>query len=231
VKSLYTAAMSDTAEPERVPIAVLGGTGQQGRGLARRFARAGFPVVVGSRDPERAAAAIAEWGQSRVTSADYGRAIADADVVVLAVPFDAIDGLLDEHRGRLRPRALVVDVTVPIVAEAGALTLASVVEGSTAQHIKARVPAEVRVAATFKTIPAHLLNDLARPLDCDEFVCGDSADARTDAAALVQSIEGLRAIDIGSLARARSLEHLTLLAIGINRRQKIKEARYRIVGL
>jgi len=72
---------------------------------------------------------------------------------------------------------------------------------------------------------------VARPLECDEFVCGDSADARTRAAALVQAIAGLRAIDVGPLARARAMEHMTLLAIAVNRRFKIHDARFRVIGV
>jgi predicted dinucleotide-binding enzyme len=104
-------------------------------------------------------------------------------------------------------------------------------EGSAAEHVKARLPAHTRLAATFKTVPASLLGDLDRTLDCDEFVCGDSDEARAGARDLVQAVPGLRAIDVGPLSRARSIEHLTLLAVGINRRHKIHDARFRIVGL
>lgn len=214
-------------------IAVVGGTGQQGRGIARRLALAGFPVVVGSRDPARAAASIAEWsvGSSAIRPMDYGTAIAAADVVVLSVPFGSIADLLAQYQQDFKEHALVIDVTVPVTFTGGVATLSDVPEGSAAQHIRARLPAHVRLAATFKTVPAHLLNELERPLDCDEFVCGDTPDARSEAGALVQAIQGLRAVDVGPLTRARSLEHLTLLAIGINRRHKIHDARFRIVGL
>lgn len=214
-------------------VAVLGGTGQQGRGIAQRLARAGFPVVVGSRDPSRAAAAIAEWPADvrRITSADYGSAIASADVVVLAVPFEAIGALLTEHQPRFKPQALVIDVTVPLSFADGKFTLIDVVEGSAAEHVKARLPPNVRLAVAFKTVPAHLLNEIDRPLDCDEFVCGDSPEARIEAVGLIEAMQGLRAVDVGPLTRARSIEHLTLLAIGINRRHKIRDARFRIMGL
>ena len=213
-------------------VAVLGGTGHQGRGLAQRLALAGFPVIVGSRDADRAAAAVTGWPAAArpVDTVGYAAAIAGADVVVLAVPFAAIDAIIDEQQGRFKSSALVVDIAVPLTAAAGALTLADVKEGSAAERVRARLPAHVRLAATFKTVPAALLGDLARPLDCDEFVCGDSAEARSQAAALVHAIEGLRPIDVGPLTRARSIEHLTLLAVAINRRQKIHDARFRVVG-
>jgi NADPH-dependent F420 reductase len=214
-------------------IAVLGGTGQQGRGIAQRLALAGFPVVVGSRDPQRAGSAIAEWPAAARSSraADYGEAIAAARVVVLAVPFDAAASILERHQESFAPQTLVIDVTVPLTFSGGTVMLSVPAEGSAAEHVRARLPAHARLAAAFKTVPAHLLNDPARSLDCDEFVCGDSAEARSEASAIVEAMEGLRAVDVGPLTRARSIEHLTLLAIGINRRHKIHDARFRIVGL
>jgi NADPH-dependent F420 reductase len=215
-------------------IAILGGTGQQGRGIARRLARAGDAIVVGSRDPARAAAAVAEWPESAhgaVSGADYGTAIASADTVILAVPFEAAGPLLEEHRDRFRAGSVLVDVMVPLSFGGGKVTLLDVAEGSAAEFVRARVPAHVRVAAAFKTLPAHLLNDVDRPLECDELVCGDSEEARAAAVALVERMDGLRAVDLGPLARARSLEHLTLVAVAINRRRKIHDARFRIVGI
>ena len=216
----------------RNSVAVLGGTGQQGRGLAMRLARAGHAVIVGSRDPERAAATVAGWpGAASIGSADYGSAIAQADVVVLAVPFDAVGPLLEHHQARFKPQALVVDVTVPLSFSGGKVALVDVPEGSAAEHVKARLPAHARLAVAFKTVPAHLLNEVDRPLDCDEFVCADAPEARTETIALVEALQGLRGVDVGPLSRARSIEHLTLLAIAINRRHKIHDARFRIVGV
>ena len=214
-------------------VAVLGGTGQQGRGLAQRLALAGFRVIVGSRDEARAAAAVASWPPDALpaTTAGYASAIAAAEIIVLAVPFDSVHALLDTHRHLFKPEALIVDVTVPVTVVGGTLTLADVAEGSAAEHVRARLPPHARVAATFKTVPAHLLGDTARPLDCDEFVCGDSAEARSTAATLVHAMRGLRPIDVGPLMRARAIEQMTVLAIAINRRHKIHEARFRVVGM
>ena len=213
-------------------IAVLGGTGQQGRGITQRLAAAGASVVVGSRDPQRAAAAIAAWPASaRPTSTTYAAAIASADVIVLAIPFESVGSVVEEHRGHFRATALVVDVTVPLAFTAGTASLATVPEGSAAEHIRSRLPSHVRLAATFKTVPAHLLSDVDQSLDCDEFVCGDSPPAREEASALVQTIRGLRAVDVGPLVRARAIEQLTLLAVNINRRHHIRAARFRVVGL
>ena len=214
-------------------IAILGGTGQQGGGLARRLARAGARVVVGSRDPERARATVAEWGgmPQPIQVAGYSDAVAQADVALLAVPFGSVDVLLEEVRSSLKSGVVVIDVTVPITFVGGKMAMLDVAEGSASEHIRARLPGEVGLAAAFKTIPAHLLAAGDEPLDCDEFVCGDSDGARASAVALVKMLPGLRPVDVGPLARARSIEQMTALAIAINRRHKIHDARFRIVGL
>ena len=190
-------------------------------------------MIVGSRDPARAVAAMAEWPvqSGLIPGASYAAAIAEADIVALAVPFETVDSLLEDHRDRFKPNALVIDVTVPLHFGEGSVSLMSIEEGSAAQHIRARLPETARLAVAFKTLPAHVLMDVDHPLDCDEFTCGDSTESRTEAAALVQRIPGLRAVDLGPLTRARSIEHLTLVAVAINRRHKIHDARFRIVGL
>src|SRR5207245_4358967 len=113
----------------------------------------------------------------------------------------------------LYDRAQVIDVTFPVVFTGGKMTMLDVAEGSATEHIRARLPPAVRLAAAFKTVPAHLLGATADSLDCDEFVCGDSDGARSEAAALVNLLPGLRPIDVGPLSHARSIEHLTALAI------------------
>ena len=214
-------------------ITILGGTGQQGRGLARRLAHAGRNVLVGSRDPDRARAAVGEWtiAGPPIGVADNASAVDGAELVILAVPFPSVDELLRELQPHFKDGALVVDVTVPVTFAGGKMAMLEVAEGSATEHIRARLPPAVRLAAAFKTVPAHLLGATADPLDCDEFVCGDSEGARTEAAALVNLLPGVRAIDVGPLSRARSIEHLTALAIAINRRHKVHDARFRIVGV
>jgi NADPH-dependent F420 reductase len=214
-------------------IAVLGGTGQQGRGIAQRLTRAGRPVLIGSRDPQRANAAVAEWpASSRPREVlEYESSIRRARTVIVAIPFDAVGGVLEAHGAAFAAQSLVIDVTVPLTFTDGKVTLLPVEGGSAAEYIRARLPDSVRLAAAFKTVPAHLLNDIEQPLDCDEFVCGESDGARAEAMELVSAVKGLRPIDVGPLARARALEHLTWLAIAINRKHKIRNARFRVVGL
>jgi 8-hydroxy-5-deazaflavin:NADPH oxidoreductase len=216
-------------------VSILGGTGQQGRGLARRFAHAGVPVVVGSRDPERARETVAAWPTSAAATpirvADNASAVAAADVTILAVPFATVDLLLQDIGPHFRAGSLAIDLTVPVTFVDGKMAMLDVAEGSAAEHVRARLPATVRLACAFKTLPAHLLGAGGESLDCDEFVCGDSDEARSEALALAARLPGLRAIDVGPLSRARSIEHLTALAIAINRRHKIHDARFRVIGL
>ena len=214
-------------------IAILGGTGHQGGGLAQRFASAGRDVIVGSRDPNRARGVVAGWDVDggSIEVAANGDAVARADVTLLAVPFAMLDAILDEARARFRDGSIVVDVTVPIAFTAGKMTMIDVAEGSASEHVRARLPVGVQLAAAFKTLPAEALGDRRESLQCDEFVCGDSDAARAQAAALVGLIPGLRAVDVGPLSRARFIEHMTALAIAINRRHKIHGARFRVVGL
>jgi 8-hydroxy-5-deazaflavin:NADPH oxidoreductase len=213
-------------------VAILGGTGQQGSGLARRLAAAGVHVIVGSRDPDRARATAAAWSPSvRVEVADNAAAAAAAATVVLAVPFGTIDTLLGDIGSRLRPGAVVLDLTVPLTFTGGTVAMAQVAEGSAAEHIRARLPEAVGLACALKTIPAHLLDRVEVSLDCDDFVCGDGDASRARALEIVSGLPGLRAIDVGPLSRARSIEHLTALAVAINRRHKVHDARFRVAGL
>jgi hypothetical protein len=213
-------------------IAILGGTGEQGRGLARRFARAGARITIGSRDPERARAAVAGWNAAgaAIDVATNADVVERCDVTVIAVPFPSVDALLEEVGSRFKAGAVAIDVTVPVTFAGGKMAMLAVPEGSACEHIRARLPATVGLAAAFKTVPAHLLGDLDAALDCDEFVCGDSDESRARAADLVALLPGLRAVDVGPLSRARSIEHLTALAIAINRRHKVHDARFRVVG-
>ena len=214
-------------------IAILGGTGQQGRGLAQRFAAAGIPVTVGSRHPQRARDTVASWGHHRelVKVADNITAVDQSDLTVLAIPFSSVDAILAELHDHFKNGSIVVDVTVPVTFASGKMAMVEVAEGSATEHIRARLPGHVQLAAAFKTVPAHLLGSSGESLDCDEFVCADSDEARTQAMALVQKLPGLRPVDVGPLSRARFVEHLTALAIAINRRHKIHDARFRVVGL
>lgn len=216
------------------PIAVVGGTGHEGRGIALRFARAGIPVVVGSRDRARAeqvAGAMSDGGRLPVTGSSNAEAVARCDVVILAVPFAHAVESLRGCAEAFRPGALLVDVTLPIAFVGKAPVFTDLPEGSAAEHLRHHLPPQARLVATFKTISAATLVDVERSLDCDEFVCGDAEDARRQAMDLLRALPGLRPIDAGPLEAARALERMTLLAIAINRRYKFYHARFRVIGL
>lgn len=215
-------------------IALIGGTGAEGRGLAARFASAGLRVLVGSRSPDRAAAAVkalqAGRGDLPLSAATNDEAIAASDTIVLAVPFPCVSRLLDAQHARFKSGALLIDVTVPVVFDGAQPRLLDVSEGSAAEHIRRRLPDGVALAASLKTIPARVLSGVA-PLDCDEFVCGDSESARARTIALLRLIPGLRPLDAGPLDSARTFERMAMLAITLNRRYKSRDARFHVVGL
>lgn len=220
-------------------VAIVGGTGPEGSGLALRFAAAGFSVRVGSRSAERAAAKAAELsvqigttpGGGSIQGLSNQEAISTAAMVILCTPFASAAETLGEL-GRSAPGdAVWVDATVPLRFESGRVSLIPLAEGSGSEHLAKCLPPGARLVAAFKTIPAHMLHDLAEPFDCDLFVCGDDAAARQLVIEAASRLSGLRPLDAGPLVQARTLEHLCWLAVSLNRRYKRKTARFRVVGL
>jgi NADPH-dependent F420 reductase len=221
-------------------IGILGGTGPEGRGLALRLSQAGVPVTIGSRNPEQAARRAEEL---RCRLQEEGGAGADiaglensgvveaSDILFIAVPFEHAAGLLESCRGRLRQGQIVVDVTVPLQFRSKRLQLRELPEPSASEHLARVLPEGVPLVAAFKTIPAHLLEDLSERLDCHVFICGDSAEARGRIVQVASSIEGLSPLDVGRLSQAATLERMTVLAIQINKRHRVHYSRFRVVGL
>lgn len=218
-----------------VLIAILGGTGEEGRGLALRLARAGAQVTIGSRAIERAREAADEvngaLGETRVRYADNAEAARGAELVLLTVPFAHAAATLDAVKENLRADAIIVDITVPVAFEPGRIRYVEPPEGSASEHLQARLPAGVALVAAFKTEPAHMLVDPVAPLDCDTFVASDSKAAKARVMEIIRHIEGLRPVDAGTLYSARCLERLTVMLIGINRRYKSKTGRFRLLGI
>ena len=216
-------------------IGIIGGTGHEGRGIAARFAAAGLSVLIGSRDPVRARDTVDRLhGASStlpVEGATNDELAARSDVVFLAVPFEGLGELLGSLRSRLKPGTLVVDLVVPLTFEGGVPDVVNVPEGSATEFVRAHLPSEVHVAGAFKTIPASMLGKLDAPLDCDEFVCGETPEIRERTIDLLRRIPALRPLDAGGLSSARSIEHMTALAIVLNKRYKIRDARFRVVGV
>ncbi|MBI1766093.1 MAG: NAD(P)-binding domain-containing protein [Acidobacteria bacterium] len=191
-------------------IAIIGGTGDQGRGLALRWAKAGYAIIIGSRDAARAAAAAEEMraelgGVPNITGLANAEAAAQAAIVVLAVPFAA-------QTPTLKTRVL------------------GVWAGSAAEQTAELAPAGVEVVAAFHNVGADALSALAHEVECDILVCGDKKDAKLRLRPLVEAIPGCRYVDAGVLANARIVEAMTALLIGVNIRYKTHTG-IRVTGL
>ncbi len=221
---------------ESRPIAILGGTGPAGMGLALRWARAGESIIIGSRNAERArecAARIKEktGSEAKVTGAENKEACAAADVLVLTVPFEGQAELLKQLQSSISAGSVLIDATVPLAAAVGgrASRTLGVWQGSAAQQSAELAPKQVSVVAAFHNLSADLLNGEA-PLDCDVIVCSDDANASRLTRDLAAKIPGVRGIDGGKLENARIVEQITALLIGLNIRHR-GHAGVRITGL
>ncbi|MDT7546133.1 MAG: 8-hydroxy-5-deazaflavin:NADPH oxidoreductase [Actinomycetota bacterium] len=209
-------------ELDDLTIAVLGGTGPQGRGLAFRFARAGLSVVLGSRSADRAEATAAELTSRsghEVTGADNGEAAARGDVVIVAVPWEGHDELLTQLADALAGK-LVIDCVNPLgFDKQGAFALA-VPEGSAAQQAAALLPRS-RVTAAFHHVSAVLLEDASvDDVNTDVLVLGEEREDTDLVQELAGRIPGMRGIYAGRLRNAHQIEALTANLISINRRYK-----------
>lgn len=211
-------------------IAVLGGTGALGSGLARRWAKAGHRVVIGSREAAKAEAAAAELSATGlpVSGASNRDAASQAQVAVLAVPFDSQLSTLEQAKTELAGKVLI-DCTVPLrPPKVGTVRLPP--EGSAAQIGQAFLGPDVRVVSAFQNIGAALLQSDAASIDCDVLVCSDDDAARALGVRLAEAV-GLRAFQAGPLANAAASEALTSVLIQVNRRYKAKHAGLRLTGL
>jgi NADPH-dependent F420 reductase len=218
-------------------IAVIGGTGPAGTGLALRWARAGETVIIGSRDAARAqqtAETIRKraGANAQVSGMENSTACAASDLLVLTVPFEGQAALLKQLKPAIRPGSVLIDATVPLAASVGgrASRTIGVWQGSAAQQTAELVPKGVSVAAAFHNISADVLNSDDNDVDCDVIVCGDDPNATQVAMELAAKIAGVRALDGGKLENARIVEQITALLIGLNIRHK-GHGGIRITGL
>jgi 8-hydroxy-5-deazaflavin:NADPH oxidoreductase len=209
-----------------VTIAIIGGTGAEGTGLALRFAQAGARVRIGSRDLARAQTAAARIGEAARSTEVEGclnqDSVRGADAVVVTVPAESQTDTLLAIGAHLSPGAVVVDTTVRLKFDS---TEAS------AQQAARSLPEGTRVAAAFHTLGADLLMQLDHGVDSDVLICTDDPEARRVAAELVAMLPGARAVDAGPLRNGRLIENLVSLLIAINRRNRVKHAGVRITGL
>jgi NADPH-dependent F420 reductase len=209
-------------------IAILGGTGDQGLGLALRFARAGRPVVIGSRKADRAEAAtekvLAAVPGAAVSGFENAEATTRASLVILSVPFEHTASTVKSIRDALSPGAVVVSMGVPLATAIGdgAVRTLGIWQGSCAEMVQALVPEGVHVVSAFQNVSAHRLQDLEESVECDVVVSGAKG-PRQQVMALCELVPGLRAVDGGPLANARIVEAVTALLIGLNVRYKVPE--------
>lgn len=216
-------------------IAIIGGAGELGLGLALRFAQAGQKIAIGSRDERKAQEAAARVKEAvpaaDVVGASNLDAAAKSTIVILAVPFSAQASILKTIRPALKT-AILVDATVALAATVGGkpTRLLGVWEGSAAQAAGELLPG-VPVVSAFHNVGADILQNLTAKPDCDILICGDDAAAKERVSALVKLIPGLRPLDAGPLEMSRIVEGVTALLISLNRRYKVHNSGIRITGM
>jgi len=216
---------------DRPPIAIVGGTGQEGSGLALRMAHAGHSVHVGSRDAARArdmaAKLNARLGTGAVTGSDNPTVCAAAGIVILAVPYAAQQatalGLAELLAGKV-----VIDATVPLMPPK--VSKVQLPEGGSAVAALQALLPDVRLVSAFQNVSHAHLHDLDHAVDCDVLVCGDDTEACETAVALIEAI-GMRGFHAGGIANSAAAEALTSLLIAINRRYKSPGAGIRLTNV
>lgn len=218
------------------PVAIVGASGALGFGLAVRLGKVGVPVVIGSRDPERAAEAAERASQAvpdgSFSGVENSQAVRDVEIVILSVPFRSQSETLKNLKGDLSAGQLLIDATVPLAAAVSgrATRMLGVWQGSAAQAAQELVPDGVKVVSALHTVSAASLTDLDHALGQDVLICGDAREDKSRAAKLIERIDGLRCVDCGRLEMARIAESLTALMISVNARHKT-HAGIKITGL
>jgi NADPH-dependent F420 reductase len=212
-------------------IAILGGTGKEGVGLAQRWAQAGHSIIIGSRDEDRAKQKAAELreitgkiaiiGHGNVEAAEIG------EIVVLALPATGLATTLPPVAPHCRGK-VVISTVVPLTF-GGPRLFTPPAAGSSAEEAQALLP-EARVVAAFHHIAAHELASTDHPIECDLLFCGGDAAAKQTVSELAATME-LRALDVGALSNAACLEGITAVLATINRRYKLKNSGIKITGL
>jgi len=212
-------------------IAILGGTGKEGAGLASRWARVGHSIIIGSRDAERAKTKAAELREQTHKLPIMGEANAEAarlgTVIVIALPAQGLAATLPEVRGACQGK-VVISAVVPLTF-GGPRLFTPPAAGSSAEEAQALLP-DAKVVAAFHHIAAHELSETEHSIECDLLLCGGDAAAKDTVGELGRSM-GLRPIDVGALSNAGPLEGITAVLATINRRYKLKNSGIKITGL
>ena len=247
-------------------IGLIGGTGNQGKGLALRLAMAGHEIKIGSRSSEKAQTIIEELlkyidkskltldqlfleekvdevkkkefstpkefeaAKSNIIGMQNEDAVNDVDAVLLTIPFKYAKSTLKQLLPHMNPGSILVDVTVPLEKVGKTFVCTVFPEGSGSKHLAAIVPENIPMVAAFKTISAHRLMQIQKPIeDINVFVCSNDEDALKKVTELANSIKNIKAIDLGSLLSARTCECMTGLLISMNIRHKHKQASFKVI--
>jgi NADPH-dependent F420 reductase len=226
-----------------VSIAIIGGTGDEGFGLALRLASAGEEIVIGSRSEDRGTAAadrardILSLGSGTGQRGSVGgtsneQAAAGADIVFVTVPYAGQAHIYRSIRDSIRSDAVVCDTTTPLATAVGGRPWQVITPwaGSAAEQAKSLLPSGVRLVSGFHTISAEPLQDLERPLEGDVLLCGADPAAKATIGALVEKIPNLRWVDAGPLSLARLVEPLTAIMVSVNRTYRVKGAGVALTG-
>jgi hypothetical protein len=224
--------MSEAVEPVIRKIGIIGGTGKEGKGLAYRWAKAGYSISIGSRQAEKAQAAAAEilnllGPAAQVQGLANQEVAASSDLLVLTVPFSAHADTLNQLKETLRGKILI-DVTVPLVPPR-VTRVQMPPAGSAGQEAQQILGPDVQVVVAFQNISyEHLLDD--GPVDCDVLACGGSKAVRAIVVKLIQDA-GLTGWDAGPIENAVVVEGLTSILIGINKQYGVPSAGIKITGV
>ena len=221
-----------SAADQKYTIAVIGGTGKEGYGLALRWANAGHHVIVGSRTEDKAQDAAGRINETLGRDAASGAANPDAaskaDIIVLAVPFSAQQSTAEDIRASLDGKILI-DVTVPL--KPPKVNRVSLPDGRSAvEALQEKLGESVKVVSAFQNVSAHHLTQLDHSIDCDVLVCSDDRDAADLVVGLTEEI-GLNAWNAGVLANSVVAESLTSVLIALNQRYKVPGSGIRITGI
>ncbi len=224
--------MAEQKDPILLTIAVVGGTGKEGSGLAMRWAHSGYRVIIGSRDAERAQLKAdelnAELGGSYLQGMDNYSAAQQASIVAITVPYAAhaetLEGLKDVLQGKI-----VVDVTVPI--QPPKVRQVYIPEGKSAcLEAQAILGPGAKVVAAFQNVSHEHLFDVEYPVICDVLICGDDMQAKEDVIHLAKAA-GMRGLDAGPLVNSVAVEAMTPVLLHLNRRYKTSGAGIVITGI
>ena len=219
-------------------IAIIGGTGRQGSGLALRLAKKDRTIIIGSRSEEKAVSVTTTMKEKlgeeyQIIGTSNFRAANLANLLILCVPLQAQTNILKSILKTFKEKKILVDVTVPLETSIGGRsnTLIRLWQGSAAQRVASLVPDNVEVVSAFQTLSASALHNLSKSVDSDVIVCSDSDSARETVMALAEEIDGVRALDGGPLSNSSIIEALTPLLIHLNIHYSVKDAGIRVSGI